>query len=99
MTSTVPCRVGPDPYDGSKNQIAFVRDYKIAIRECIFRALILGDVAISYGPPNTVLRRVHFTNHMKGVGDAGTAFKADDAGVRENEGTPMDSSKSSLYIL
>ena len=91
MTSAVPCRVGPDPYDGSKNQTVFVRGYKIAIRESIFRALILGNVAISYGPPNTVLRKVHFTNRMKGVGDAETAFKPDDAGIMENEGTPMDS--------
>ena len=28
---------------------------------------------------------------MKGVGDAETAFKPDDAGIMENEGTPMDS--------
>ncbi|KAL4079880.1 hypothetical protein V8B97DRAFT_2020641 [Scleroderma yunnanense] len=97
MTSAVPCRVGPDPYDGNKNQTVFIRGYKIAIRESIFLAHILGDVAISYQSPSSVSRKVYFTRRMKGLlgierGDAGQTSEGDDAIVKERDQSPTDTS-------
>ncbi|KAG6333290.1 hypothetical protein ID866_5798 [Astraeus odoratus] len=52
MTTAVPWRVGPDPYDAIKNQTVFIQGYKITIRESILLALLGGDVAVSYEVPN-----------------------------------------------
>jgi len=54
MSSAVPCRIGPQPYDAAQNQTVFIRGFKIAIRESILLAHLLGDVSVSYQPPNTV---------------------------------------------
>ena len=89
MTSTVPCRVGPDPFNGKKNQTMFIRGFKIAIRKSIFRH-ILGDVAVSYQSPITTLRKVHFTRGMIGLGiERGKAFESDGAIVGEQQ-NPTD---------
>ena len=54
MSSAIPCRIGPQHYDASQNQTVFIRGFKIAIRESIIPSLLLGDVSVSYEPPNTV---------------------------------------------
>ena len=93
MSSTVPCRVGPDPFEGKKNQTVFICGIKIATRRSIFRH-ILGDVAISYQSPSSVLPKVHFTRGMKGLlatenGDAGQA-SGGSAVVGGHEQNPTD---------
>ncbi|KAL4075128.1 hypothetical protein V8B97DRAFT_1944585 [Scleroderma yunnanense] len=68
MTTAVPWRVGPVPYlNEVKNQTAFIRGYKIVIRESIL-ARILGDVDVSYGLPNTAMHKVQSTQHIRPSG-------------------------------
>ena len=67
MTSAIPHRIGPQPYNATqKNQTVFIRGYKIAIREGKFRALLRGDVSVSYESPNTASRKAHSTQRAKG---------------------------------
>ena len=65
MASGVPCRIGPEPYDGVKNQTVFIRGFKIAIRENAFFSLLRGDVSILYEPPNIAPRKAHSSQYAK----------------------------------
>jgi len=66
MTSAVPCRIGPEPYEDAKNQTAFIRGFKIAVRGSTFLALLRGDVTVSYEQPNTASRKAHSSQRAKG---------------------------------
>jgi len=66
MTSAVPCRIGPEPYDDAKNQTVFIRGFKIAIRSSTFLSLLRGDVTVSYKQPNTAPRQGLFSQRPKG---------------------------------
>ena len=65
MTSGVPYRIGPEPYDEVKNQTVFIRGFNIAIRENAFLSLLRGDVSILYEPPNIVPRKPHSSQRAK----------------------------------
>ena len=65
MTSGVPYRIGPEPYDEVKNQTVFIRGFKIAIRENAFLSLLRGDISILYEPPNIVPRKAHSSQRAK----------------------------------
>jgi len=83
MVSSVPCRVGPDPLDGKKNQTAFIRGFKIAIRKGIFDR-ILGDVIVS---PSSI-----FMHGIEGIecGGAGQASEGNCGIVGEHEQNSWD---------
>ena len=87
MTSAIPCRIGPQPYDATqKNQTVFIRGYKIAIREGKFLALLRGDVTVSYESPNAASRKAHYTQRAKGW--PGTHYRA---GIMTNAPTGASS--------
>ena len=65
MTSAVPCRIGPEPYDEVKNQTVFIRGFKIAIRESMFLSLFRRDVIVSYEPPNAAPRKAYSSQHIR----------------------------------
>lgn len=94
-TSSVPYRVGPDPFDGKKNQTVFIRGFKIATRKNLQVGHICGDgdVTVSYQSPRPILGKAHFECGMKGLlgierEDVGQTFEADDAIVGEHEQNP-----------
>jgi len=64
MTSAVPCRIGPEPYNGAQNQTIFIRGFKIAIRESNLLGLLHGDVSGSYEPPSTLPRKAYPTESV-----------------------------------
>ncbi|KAL4068846.1 hypothetical protein V8B97DRAFT_2024528 [Scleroderma yunnanense] len=66
MSSAIPCRIGPEPYNEVKNQTVFIRGFKIAIRESTFFALLRGTVTVSYGSPNAASRKAHSSQRAKG---------------------------------
>ncbi|KAG6331233.1 hypothetical protein ID866_7855 [Astraeus odoratus] len=73
MTTAVPRRTGPDPYDATKkNQTVFIRGYKIAIREKILLAFLRGDVAVSYKSPNAVPPKIQSYRYVGSPGSEDT---------------------------
>lgn len=58
MTSPVPHRIGPQPYNATqRNQAVFIRGYKIAVRDNRFLGRLRGNAAMSDESPNTLSRQ------------------------------------------